>query len=177
MGQRFSAETLELRYRGLDAGQILALEVEDALGVFEAVPKVHRPLELMQALGLGYLTLGQPSNSLSGGEAQRLKLASELATAGTKRTLYVFDEPTTGLHRDDVARLLGVLRRLVDRGDSVIVIEHHPDVILASDHVVDLGPEGGEAGGLVVAQGTPAEIIAAGTATGLALASELAHSA
>ena len=177
MGQRFSAETLEVRYRGLDAGQILALEVEDALGVFAAVPKVHRPLELMQALGLGYLTLGQPSNSLSGGEAQRLKLASELATAGTKRTLYVFDEPTTGLHRDDVARLLGVLRRLVDRGDSVIVIEHHPDVILASDHVVDLGPEGGEAGGLVVAQGTPAEIIAAGTATGLALASELARSA
>ncbi|NOY94191.1 MAG: excinuclease ABC subunit UvrA [Deltaproteobacteria bacterium] len=175
VGRRFNAETLEVRYHGLDAGQLLALEVGDAVRVFEAVPKVHRPLELMQALGLGYLRLGQASNTLSGGEAQRLKLASELATAGTKRTLYVLDEPTTGLHRDDVERLVQVLRRLVDRGDSVVVIEHHPDVILASDHVVDLGPEGGDAGGRIVAEGAPAEIIAAGTATGEALASELAR--
>lgn len=158
-GMRFTPETLEVLWQGLSAGELLELEASEAAEVFSAVRAIRKPLELLVDLGLGYLHLGQASNTLSGGEAQRIKLVSELATGfNTGPTLYVMDEPTTGLHRDDVGRLLAVLQQLVDRGDSVVVIEHHPDVMLAADWVVDLGPEGGAAGGRVVAQGTPEDI-------------------
>ena len=158
-GKRFGRETLDVKLHDFDAAQILDLDVSDAARVFAAVPKVARPLELLTQLGLGYMKLGQASNTLSGGEAQRLKLVSELGATESGPTLYVMDEPTTGLHRDDVERLVGVLERLADRGDTVVVIEHHPDVILAADWVVDLGPEGGDEGGRIVAEGTPETII------------------
>ena len=158
-GMRFTPETLSVRWQGRHAGELLQLEVAEAVEVFSPVNKVRRPLELLNELGLGYLHLGQPSNTLSGGEAQRIKLVSELAAGlNAGPSLYVMDEPTTGLHRDDVDRLLGVLDRLVERGDTVAVIEHHPDVMLAADWIVDLGPEGGVHGGKVVAQGTPETI-------------------
>jgi excinuclease ABC subunit A len=158
-GMRFTPETLAVRWQGLNAGELLQLEVSEAVEVFSPVRAVCEPLKLLDELGLGYLHLGQPSNTLSGGEAQRIKLVSELAAGlNAGPTLYVMDEPTTGLHRDDVDRLLGVLDRLVDRGDTVAVIEHHPDVMLAADWIVDLGPEGGARGGQVIAQGTPETI-------------------
>ena len=158
-GMRFTPETLAVRWQGRNAGELLGLEVSEAVEVFAPVKAIRQPLELLAELGLGYLHLGQPSNTLSGGEAQRIKLVSELAAGlNTGPTLYVMDEPTTGLHRDDVARLLGVLDRLVERGDTAVVIEHHPDVMLAADWIVDLGPEGGAGGGRVVAQGTPETI-------------------
>jgi excinuclease ABC subunit A len=158
-GMRFTPETLEIRWQGLHAGELLELEVTEAVEVFAPISAIREPLELLHELGLGYLHLGQPSNTLSGGEAQRIKLVSELAVGlRTGPTLYVMDEPTTGLHRDDVDRLLGVLNRLVERGDTVVVIEHHPDVMLAADWIIDLGPEGGAHGGRVVAKGTPEDI-------------------
>jgi excinuclease ABC subunit A len=158
-GMRFTPETLAVRWQGLNVGELLQLEVSEAVDVFSPVRTVREPLKLLDELGLGYLHLGQPSNTLSGGEAQRIKLVSELATGlNTGPTLYVMDEPTTGLHRDDVERLLAVLDRLVERGDTVAVIEHHPDVMLAADWIIDLGPEGGVDGGRVVAQGTPETI-------------------
>ncbi|RLB49635.1 MAG: hypothetical protein DRH23_06180 [Deltaproteobacteria bacterium] len=158
-GMRFTPETLAVRWQGLNAGELLELEVAEAVEVFSPVKTIRQPLELLDELGLGYLHLGQPSNTLSGGEAQRIKLVSELAAGlNAGPTLYVMDEPTTGLHRDDVDRLLGVLDRLVNRGDSVVVIEHHPDVMLAADWIIDLGPEGGIDGGRIVAQGTPETI-------------------
>jgi excinuclease ABC subunit A len=157
-GLRFSRETLEVKYHGLSAGQILDLDVERAAELFRAVRNVHAPLAMMCELGLGYLKLGQPSSTLSGGEAQRMKLVSELATFAPGPTLYVLDEPTTGLHRSDVQLLLQFLLRFVERGDTVVVIEHHTDVMLAADYLVDLGPEGGEGGGTVVAQGAPSEV-------------------
>ncbi|HKU39738.1 MAG TPA: excinuclease ABC subunit A, partial [Polyangiales bacterium] len=158
-GLRFSPETLAVKLHGVSAGEVLNMDVGEVAELFSAVPKVHRPLELLKRLGLSYLKLGQPSNTLSGGEAQRLKLVSELAARGQGPTLYVMDEPTTGLHREDVQRLLAVMHELVDRGDTVLVIEHHPDVILAADWVIDLGPEGGAGGGRIVAQGTPEDIL------------------
>ncbi len=158
-GMRFTPETLAVRWQGLNAGELLQLEVSEAVEVFSPVKAVREPLKLLDELGLGYLHLGQPSNTLSGGEAQRIKLVSELAAGlNTGPTLYVMDEPTTGLHRDDVDRLLAVLDRLVERGDTVAVIEHHPDVMLAADWIIDLGPEGGANGGRVVAQGAPETI-------------------
>lgn len=158
-GMRFTPETLSVRWQGLNAGELLQLEVSEAANVFSPIKGIREPLELLDELGLGYLHLGQPSNTLSGGEAQRIKLVSELAVGlNTGPTLYVMDEPTTGLHRDDVDRLLGVLDRLVERGDTVAVIEHHPDVMLAADWIIDLGPEGGVHGGRVVAQGAPETI-------------------
>jgi excinuclease ABC subunit A len=157
-GLRFSPETLQVRWHDRNVGELLDMDVAEAARFFEAVPKVRAPLALMDALGLGYLKLGQPSNTLSGGEAQRLKLVSEVGAVQSGPTLYVMDEPTTGLHRDDVWRLLGVLDRLVERGDTVVVIEHQPDVILAADWVVDLGPEGGEGGGRIIAEGPPETI-------------------
>jgi excinuclease ABC subunit A len=170
-GLRFARETLEVRYRGMSAGEVLALEVDRARDVFSAVHNVAEPLTMLSELGLGYLKLGQPSSTLSGGEAQRLKLVSELSLSSQGPTLYVLDEPTTGLHRADVQRLLTFLNRFVERGDTVIVIEHHPDVMLAADYLLDLGPEGGAQGGTVVACGTPSELAKhPNSYTGLALA-------
>jgi excinuclease ABC subunit A len=147
-----------VKYQGLSAGQILELDVERAAELFKHVRNVHGPLAMMCELGLGYLKLGQPSSTLSGGEAQRMKLVSELATSAQGPTLYVLDEPTTGLHRSDVQLLLSFLTRFVERGDTVVVIEHHTDVMLAADYIVDLGPEGGAGGGTIVVEGSPEQV-------------------
>jgi excinuclease ABC subunit A len=157
-GRRYDRETLAIRYKGRSIADVLEMSVEEALGVFENVGPVRRPLQTLRDVGLGYLRLGQPATTLSGGEAQRIKLARELARRDTGRTLYLLDEPTTGLHVADVERLLEVLDRLVALGNTVLVIEHHPDVIKTADHVIDLGPEAGEAGGEIVAEGTPEEV-------------------
>jgi excinuclease ABC subunit A len=175
-GLRFDADTLAVTWRGMNAGQILDLEVGQAIEHFAAAPKVLEPLRLLDELGLGYLKLGQPSSTLSGGEAQRVKLASELGGRASGGTLYVMDEPTTGLHRDDVARVIAMVHRLVDRGDTVVVIEHHPDMMVSADWIIDLGPEGGERGGRVVTCGTPEQVASvAESHTGAAIATELAR--
>jgi excinuclease ABC subunit A len=161
-GARFEEETLQVTWQGRSAAGLLGLTFAEAAGVFDAFPRIAPLVRLMNDVGLGYLTLGQPSTTLSGGEAQRLKLVTELGRSGKEgRTLYVLDEPTTGLHGEDVDRLLDVLRRLVGRGDTVVVIEHHLELVARADHVLDLGPEGGAGGGRVVAEGTPAEVAAA----------------
>ncbi|MFZ5788012.1 MAG: excinuclease ABC subunit UvrA [Acidobacteriota bacterium] len=157
-GKRYGRETLEVRYKGLNIAEVLALTVEQARDVFSAHPKITRVLDTVIAVGLGYITLGQPATTLSGGEAQRIKLSRELARRATGSTLYILDEPTTGLHFDDVKKLLAVLHTLADRGNTVVVIEHHLDVIKTADHVIDLGPEGGDGGGCVVATGTPEQV-------------------
>jgi excinuclease ABC subunit A len=157
-GRQFNAATLAVRFKGKSIADVLDLSTAEALAVFEHVPALVRPLEALVDVGLGYLVLGQRSSTLSGGEAQRVKLATELARTSTGRTLFILDEPTTGLHFADVATLLGVLRKLVDKGNTMVVIEHNPDVIAATDWVIDLGPDGGEAGGYLLAAGTPAEI-------------------
>ncbi|WLR50533.1 excinuclease ABC subunit UvrA [Bacillus tianshenii] len=157
-GKRYNRETLEVKYKNKNIADILDMTVEDALEFFSNIPKIKRKLQTIFDVGLGYITLGQPATTLSGGEAQRVKLASELHRRSTGRSLYILDEPTTGLHVDDIARLLKVLQRLVENGDTVLVIEHNLDVIKASDYIIDLGPEGGEKGGQIVATGTPEEI-------------------
>src|SRR5204863_1799731 len=157
-GKRYNRETLEVRFKGKNIADVLAMSVEEALSFFEHIPKVRRRLETLDAVGLGYVRLGQPATTLSGGEAQRVKLATELSKIATGTTLYILDEPTTGLHFADVQRLLEVLDRLVEAGNSVVVIEHNLDVIKSADRIIDLGPEGGEAGGEVVATGTPEEV-------------------
>ncbi|CAB4861321.1 unannotated protein [freshwater metagenome] len=157
-GRRYNRETLEVRFKGKTIADVLDLPVEEALEFFAHIPKIHRRLKTLNDVGLGYIRLGQPATTLSGGEAQRVKLATELARVATGSTLYILDEPTTGLHFADVQRLLEVLHRLVDAGNSVVVIEHNLDVIKTADRVIDMGPEGGEEGGLVVASGTPEEV-------------------
>jgi len=170
-GKRYGRETLEVRYKGLNIAEVLELTAEQARDLFAAHPKIARILDTVIAVGLGYIRLGQPATTLSGGEAQRIKLSRELARRATGQTLYILDEPTTGLHFDDVRKLLAVLHTLVDRGNTVIVIEHHLDVINTADWVIDLGPEGGEAGGRIVAQGTPERVAATpGSFTGAYLA-------
>jgi excinuclease ABC subunit A len=170
-GRRYNRETLEVRFKGRSIAEVLDASIEEALALFENLPALARPLETLAAVGLGYLHLGQPATTLSGGEAQRIKLARELSRRATGRTLYLLDEPTTGLHFADVANLLGVLHRLVDLGNTVVVVEHHLDVIRSADWVIDLGPEGGAAGGELVAAGTPAELARATRShTGRALA-------
>ncbi len=159
-GARYNRETLEVRYKGKNIAQVLDMVVDEAVEFFQNIPKIHRKLQILQDVGLGYIKLGQPATTLSGGEAQRVKLATELARRSTGKTLYILDEPTTGLHTADIHRLLEVLQRLVDGGDSVVVIEHNLDVIKTADYVIDLGPEGGLRGGMIVAQGTPEEIAA-----------------
>ncbi len=157
-GKRYNRETLEIHYKGRNVAEILEMTVDEALAFFSAVPSIRNRLQTLHDVGMGYIHLGQPATTLSGGEAQRVKLATELARRSTGRTLYILDEPTTGLHFDDVARLLAVLQRLVDAGNTVVVIEHNLDVIKSADWVIDLGPEGGNAGGAVVATGTPEQI-------------------
>jgi excinuclease ABC subunit A len=157
-GKRYGRETLEVRYKGLNIAEVLALTVEQARDLFSAHPKITRVLDTVIAVGLGYITLGQPATTLSGGEAQRIKLSRELARRATGSTLYILDEPTTGLHFDDVKKLLAVLHTLADRGNTVVVIEHHLDVIKTADWVIDLGPEGGDGGGRIVATGTPEQV-------------------
>jgi len=159
-GKRYNRETLEVRFKGKSIADVLDMSVEEALGFFEHIPKIRRRLETLNAVGLGYVRLGQPATTLSGGEAQRVKLATELSKIATGRTLYILDEPTTGLHFADVQRLLEVLQRLVDAGNSVVVIEHNLDVIKSADRLIDMGPEGGEEGGLAIAIGTPEEVAA-----------------
>jgi excinuclease ABC subunit A len=160
-GARYNRETLEVHYKGHNIADVLDMSVEEALGLFGSIPPIARHLQTLNDVGLGYIKLGQPAPTLSGGEAQRVKLASELAKRATGRTLYVLDEPTTGLHFDDVHKLLGVLHRLADAGNSVIVIEHNLDVIKTADWILDLGPEGGDRGGEIIAQGPPERVAAA----------------
>jgi excinuclease ABC subunit A len=157
-GRRFNDATLRVRYRGRDIAQVLDMTFEDAAELFEAYPKVRRVLDTVNDVGLGYLQLGQPSPTLSGGEAQRMKLSRELSKVATGSTLYILDEPSTGLHFQDIQKLLAVLDKLVDAGNTVIVIEHNLDIIKCADHVMDLGPEGGAGGGRIVAAGTPEEV-------------------
>lgn len=157
-GKRYNRETLEVKYKGKNISDILEMTVEDGLEFFSNIPKISRKLQTIYDVGLGYITLGQPATTLSGGEAQRVKLASELHRRSTGRTLYILDEPTTGLHVDDISRLLVVLQRLVENGDTVLVIEHNLDVIKAADYIIDLGPEGGDRGGTIIASGTPEQV-------------------
>jgi excinuclease ABC subunit A len=175
-GHRFRQDTLEVHYKGHSIADVLGLTVEEAYELFRDLPKVARPLAMLVEVGLGYLQLGQPSTTLSGGEAQRVKLAKRLQRRSRKHTVYLLDEPTTGLHGQDVARLVSALQRLVDQGNTVVVIEHNLDVVRASDHVIDLGPDGGEAGGHVLLAGSPSEVErCTESATGLALRRERRH--
>lgn len=165
-GKRYNEETLDIRYKGKNIYEVLEMTVEEALEFFENIPKIHRKLQTLYDVGLGYIKLGQPATTLSGGEAQRVKLAKELSKQSTGNTLYILDEPTTGLHFADIKRLLSVLSRLTDKGNTVIVIEHNLDVIKTADYIIDLGPEGGDGGGEVIAEGTPEEVAESGTYTG-----------
>ncbi|MCD6327483.1 hypothetical protein J7M28_08020, partial [bacterium] len=157
-GMRFNRETLEVRYKGRNISEVLEMSVEEALKFFEPIPRLREKFQTLFDVGLGYIRLGQPATTLSGGEAQRIKLARELSRRATGDTLYILDEPTTGLHFADIHKLLNVLSQLVDAGNTVVIIEHNLDMIKCADHIIDLGPEGGDAGGYVVATGTPEEV-------------------
>jgi excinuclease ABC subunit A len=157
-GKRFKPQVLEVRYRGKTVHQVLDMTVREALAFFSSSPKVLRRLQVLDEIGLGYLRLGQPATTLSGGEAQRIKIAAHLASSSGERLLYILDEPTTGLHFDDIAKLLAAFRKLLEAGHTLLVIEHNLDVVKTADFIVDLGPEGGEAGGEVVTRGTPEQV-------------------
>ena len=157
-GKRYNAQTLAIRYKGKSIADVLETSVEDCLSLFSAHPSLKRVLETLVEVGLGYVNIGQPATTLSGGEAQRVKLSRELGKRHTGKTLYLLDEPTTGLHFADIQKLLHVLQKLVDAGNTVLVIEHNLDVIKCADWVIDMGPEGGEGGGRVVAEGTPEQV-------------------
>jgi len=159
-GKRFKPQVLEVRYKGKNVHQILEMTVREAISFFSSSPKVLRRLHVLDEIGLGYLRLGQPATTLSGGEAQRIKIAAHLSSSGGERVLYILDEPTTGLHFDDIAKLLAAFRKLVEAGHTLVVIEHNLDVIKTADYVIDLGPEGGEGGGEVVVTGTPEQVAA-----------------
>jgi excinuclease ABC subunit A len=159
-GRRYNRETLEIKFRDKSIAEVLAMTVDEAVPYFSAQTRIHDRLKILQQVGLGYIALGQQATTLSGGEAQRIKLSKELARRATGRTLYILDEPTTGLHFEDVRKLLEVLHALVDQGNTVIVIEHNLEVIKTADWILDLGPEGGDGGGLIVAEGTPEDIAA-----------------
>ena len=157
-GKRYNRETLDIRYKGKNIADVLDMTVNQAYRFFENIHTIRAKLETLIDVGLGYIHLGQSATTLSGGEAQRIKLSKELAKRQTGNTVYILDEPTTGLHMDDIKKLLSVLNRLTDAGNTVIVIEHNLDVVKTADHVIDLGPEGGDSGGFIVAQGTPEEL-------------------
>jgi excinuclease ABC subunit A len=158
-GKRYNRETLEIRYKGKSINDVLDMTINQAVTFFENVPSILQKIKTLKDVGLGYITLGQQSTTLSGGEAQRVKLAAELSKRDTGKTLYILDEPTTGLHFEDVKVLLDVINKLVDKGNTVLIIEHNMDVIKCADHIVDLGPEGGDRGGMIIAEGTPEEIV------------------
>ena len=158
-GGRYNDETLQINYKGKTISDVLDMTVNEALGFFQNIPKIKKSLEVLANIGLEYIRLGQPATTLSGGEAQRIKLSKEISKRSSKKTLYILDEPTIGLHFDDVKKLLKILQELVDLGNTVIVIEHNMDVIKCADYIIDLGPEGGDKGGRVVAKGTPETII------------------
>jgi len=157
-GKRYNRETLEVKYKGKSIYDVLDMTVEEALTFFENMPSIRRKIETLNDVGLSYIRLGQPSTTLSGGEAQRIKLATELSKRSTGKTIYILDEPTTGLHFADVHKLIEILRRLSEGGNTVVVIEHNLDVIKTADYIIDIGPEGGDKGGTVIAKGTPEEI-------------------
>ena len=176
-GKRYNRETLEVRYHGKSISDVLNMTIEDALILFSNIPSITQKIRTLKDVGLGYVTLGQPSTTLSGGEAQRIKLAAELAKKDTGNTFYILDEPSTGLHFEDIRILLEVLQRLVENGNTVLVIEHNLDIVKVADHVIDLGPEGGHEGGRIVAQGTPSEIASnPESVTGTFLVKELQNS-
>jgi excinuclease ABC subunit A len=158
-GRRYNKETLDIHYKGKSIADVLSMSVEEARKVFENIPSIRKKLQTLSDVGLDYIKLGQSSTTLSGGESQRIKLTRELSKHDTGKTLYLLDEPTTGLHFHDVKKLLAVLNRLVDKGNTVVIIEHNLDVIKSADYIIDLGPEGGDEGGEVIALGTPEEII------------------
>ena len=157
-GKRYNRDTLEVRYKGKNISDVLEMTVEEGLHFFENLPRLKRKLQTLYDVGLGYIKIGQSSTTLSGGEAQRVKLATELAKRSTGKTCYILDEPTTGLHTADVDKLIQILQRLTDQGNSVIVIEHNLDLIKTADYIIDMGPEGGEGGGTVIAFGTPEQV-------------------
>ena len=157
-GARYNRETLEIKYKGKSISDILSMDVDEALTFFENIPAITKKLKTLKDVGLGYIHLGQQATTLSGGEAQRVKLSTELSKMNTRKTLYILDEPTTGLHFEDIRILLKVLQKLVDRGNTVIIIEHNMDVIKSSDWVIDLGPEGGDEGGQIISCGTPESV-------------------
>ena len=158
-GKRYNKETLEIKYRGKNINDVLSMDISKAVTFFENIPKIKSKLETLTSVGLGYLTLGQPSTTLSGGEAQRVKLSTELSKKDTGNTFYILDEPTTGLHFDDIKLLLEVLNQLVENGNTVLIIEHNMDVIKSCDYLIDVGPEGGQAGGKILFEGTPEELV------------------
>ncbi|HLQ35941.1 MAG TPA: excinuclease ABC subunit UvrA, partial [Chloroflexota bacterium] len=175
-GKRYNREALEIKYKGKSIADVLEMTVAEAVDCFQNIPAIKSKLQVLDDVGLGYIRLGQPATTLSGGEAQRIKLSLELSKRSTGRTLYILDEPTTGLHFADIERLLHVLQRLVDAGNSVIIIEHNLDVIKSVDWIIDLGPEGGAGGGTVIAEGTPEQIAQVETSyTGQFLKRMLAH--
>ncbi|RJO60124.1 ATP-binding cassette domain-containing protein, partial [candidate division WS5 bacterium] len=157
-GKRYNAEVLDIKYKGKNISDVLEMTVSEALQFFKNIPKIQMKLETLERVGLGYIRLGQPATTLSGGESQRVKLSTELSKKSTGKTLYILDEPTTGLHMDDVNRLMNILNALVDMGNTVLVIEHNLEVIKGADWIIDLGPEGGDKGGEVVAEGTPEQV-------------------
>ena len=158
-GKRYNRETLEVRYKGKSIADVLDMTINQAVEFFETIPNILQKIKTIQDVGLGYIKLGQPSTTLSGGESQRVKLATELSKRDTGKTLYILDEPTTGLHFEDIRILMSVLQRLVNKGNTVIIIEHNIDVIKLADHIIDLGPEGGVNGGEIVVTGTPEEVV------------------
>ena len=159
-GKRYNRDTLEIKYKGKSIYDVLEMSVEEGLSFFDGIPSIQRKLETLFDVGLGYIKIGQSSTTLSGGEAQRVKLSTELAKRSTGNTVYILDEPTTGLHTEDVSKLIGILQRLADAGNTVVVIEHNLDLIKTADYIIDLGPEGGDGGGTLVVAGTPEEVAA-----------------
>jgi excinuclease ABC subunit A len=164
-GKRYNRETLEVRFKGKSISDVLEMTIEDATPFFESIPKIYRPLAMLSSVGLGYIKLGQPSTTLSGGEAQRIKLSTELAKKSTGNTFYILDEPSTGLHFEDIRMLLDVLQRLADEGNTVLVIEHNLDIVKVADHLIDVGPEGGKGGGQIICEGTPEQVVKKGKGT------------